>query len=595
MAGTIAALPSAINKDTLATYEKQSRVELQAESGANTKGLQAMSDMKKRLEAFRESKKKKSKAKRSDSPEIIEVNNSGQAWAAKGKEHQEEKEMEPLILLRKYATLGKKVVERGTNLDFNGVFHPKSVRTPLKSGKVGEVAEFYTLGVLSYFITNLNMDHPEYVRKCINAKLKAVRGPDRMNIQDYLTGQKNYVINLENLSHRELNPEMFGGEAFAPEKLRKGSEVRSITGEVVAVGRTEAELKLDRWKEKNLPGAEEQLSGSSRSRTRSPGRRRRSRSRSQSRRKRSRSRSQGRRKRSRSRSPTDPRSRIPPPPPSLSQAGAKRSRFDQGPRNGDQSSENQGWNGQVGQREPRFDQQGSRADQMGGFDQRQGNGFDQRGPGSAFDQRGPSGFDQRENIAFDQRVNTGFDQRHNGGFDQRSSSGFNQQEGGFDQRQGGGMGFDQRQNRGFDQRSGGGDSFDQRQDVHGAFDQRAPNAMMGFDQRSGTFGQQHNSGGFDQRNPTMASFGRGPSGDGGEYGGGDCYEEDFEYDSGRRNSVDNGASQQGQFQGPGPGTSRFSPWVGDPNNQDGNPAFVIGGGGGPGGRRLGAMFGKQQP
>ena len=50
MAGTIAALPSAINKETLATYEKQSRVELQAESGGNTKGLQAMSDMKKRLE-----------------------------------------------------------------------------------------------------------------------------------------------------------------------------------------------------------------------------------------------------------------------------------------------------------------------------------------------------------------------------------------------------------------------------------------------------------------------------------------------------------------------------------------------------------------
>ena len=64
MAGTIAALPSAINKDTLATFEKQSRGEIQAESGGNTKGLQAMSDMKKRLEAFRESKKKKSKADR---------------------------------------------------------------------------------------------------------------------------------------------------------------------------------------------------------------------------------------------------------------------------------------------------------------------------------------------------------------------------------------------------------------------------------------------------------------------------------------------------------------------------------------------------
>ena len=609
MAGTIAALPSAINKDTLATFEKQSRGELQAESGANTKGLQAMSDMKKRLEAFRESKKKKSKAKRSDSPEIIEVNNSGQAWAAKGKEHEEEKEMEPLVLLRKYATLGKKVVERGTNLDFNGVFHPKSVRTPLKSGKVGEVAEFYTLGVLSYFITNLHMDHPEYVRKCINAKLKAVRGPDRMNIQEYLTGQKNYVINLENLSHRELNPELFGGEAFAPERLRQGSQVRSITGEVVAVGRTDAELKLDRWKEKNLPGgatvAEELRTSGSRSRERSPGRRRRSRSRSQSRRKRSRSRSPSRRKRSRTRSPasdyqqqrsqplSDPRSRIPPPPPSLSQAGVKRSRFDQGPLNADQPSENdQRWNGQVGQRKPRFDQQdNSRPNPMGGFDQRQGNGFDQRGPGSAFDQRGPSGFDQRENIAsFDQRVNTGFDQRqNNGGFDQRSSSGFNQKEGGFDQRQFGGMGFDQRQNSGFDQRSSAGDGFDQRLDVGSAFDQRTPNTMAGFNQRSGsTFGQQHNRGEFDQRNPTTASFGRGPSGDrGGEYGG-DCYEEDFEYDSGRRNSLDNG-TQQGQFQGQG--QSRFSPWVGDPNSQgqEGNPAFVIGGG-----RRLGAMFGKQQ-
>merc|ERR1712130_89478 len=212
---------------------------------------------------------------------------------------------------------------------------------------------------------------------------------------DYLTAQKNYVINLENLTHRELNPELFGGQAFAPERLRQGSEVRSITGEVLAVGRTEAELKLDGWKEKNLPG--EQLSSSSRSRTRSPGRRRRSRSRSQSRRKRSRSRSQSRRKRSRTRSPSDPRSRIPPPPPSLSQTGAKRSRFDQGPLNADQSGDNQRWNGQVGQR---FDQQSNRSNQMqGGFDQRQGNGFDQRGPGSAFDQRGPSGFDQRENMA----------------------------------------------------------------------------------------------------------------------------------------------------------------------------------------------------
>merc|ERR1712032_1508115 len=140
-----------------------------------------------------------------------------------------------------------------------------------------------------------------------------------------------------------------------------------------------------------------------------------------------------------------------------------------------------------------------------------------------------------------------------GSFDPRQSGGGR----GFDQRQN--TGFDQRQNRGFDQRPSLGDSFDQRQNVGSAFDQRTPNAMIEFDQRSGTFGQQHNSGGFDQRNSTTAIFGRGPSGDRGEYGG-DCYEEDFEYDqSGRRNSLDNGAAQ---FQGQPPSSA----WVGDSNN-----------------------------
>jgi hypothetical protein len=43
--------------------------------------------------------------------------------------------------------------------------------------------------------------------------------------QAYLTGEKDYVINLEeHLSHRHLNPELFGGPAFAPES-------RAVSGE----------------------------------------------------------------------------------------------------------------------------------------------------------------------------------------------------------------------------------------------------------------------------------------------------------------------------------------------------------------------------
>merc|ERR1712013_601953 len=119
--------------------------------------------------------------------------------------------------------------------------------------------------------------------------------------------------------------------------------------------------------------------------------------------------------------------------------------------------------------------------------------------------------------------------------------------------QGGGMTFDQRStmnNR--DQRPNEGNGFDQRQNQASAFDQRHSNPMMSFDQRdqhrSGGFDQrgQQGAGGFDQRSQQVsggfdqlgvpaASFGqaRAPSGDRGEYGG-DCYEDDFEYDSGRR-------------------------------------------------------------
>merc|ERR1711962_1901777 len=112
-----------------------------------------------------------------------------------------------------------------------------------------------------------------------------------------------------------------------------------------------------------------------------------------------------------------------------------------------------------------------------------------------------------------------------------------------------------------DQRQGGGLAFDQRSTMNNrGFDQRPSNPMMSFDQRdqqrSGGFDQrgQQGAGGFDQRGVPTASFGqaRAPSGDRGDYGG-DCYEDDFEYDSGRRNSLDNGTSQ-GQFQGhQGPG------------------------------------------
>ena len=101
-----------------------------------------MTDMKKRLEAFRAAKtaaaeakvakKAKKAAARSDSPEVMEVNRAGMDWAARGREHLEEQDMEPLHLLRKFLIQDRDVGQRGDKLDFGGIFHDKECRTQLK-------------------------------------------------------------------------------------------------------------------------------------------------------------------------------------------------------------------------------------------------------------------------------------------------------------------------------------------------------------------------------------------------------------------------------------------------------------------------------
>ena len=146
---------------------------------------------------------------------------------------------------------------------------------------------------------NYREEHPEYVRKCISARTKCVRRPDRKQVHAFLSGEKEVVHNLEELTHRQLNPELFGGAAFAPEPSRGrsgergdisplpnrkgyargrsgergGSEYgggkigekgvneygRGRSGERERGGRSEygggksaAEKKLEQWKEKNL-------------------------------------------------------------------------------------------------------------------------------------------------------------------------------------------------------------------------------------------------------------------------------------------------------------------------------------------------------
>ena len=528
MAGTLAALPAPpITTDALATFEKTSRDAAMVEQGS--KGMNTA--MKKRLEAFRatkEVKEVKGRRRRSSSPEVMEVNSQGEEWAARGREHLEERDMEPLALLRRFVTLKRKILERGTNLDFQGIFHPKSVRTPLRVGQLKEPPEFYTLGCLAYLVAHQALDHPEYVRKCIAAKVKCVRRPDREAVLGYLSGRQDAVIILERLSHRELNPELFGGEAFAPERLARGGErgerERSEVGREEREG-SEAERRVKEWKERIMgrsAASAERPSGRttpevwagvrSRSDTVSP--------------------NQGEYGgRQASQPPAAKRSRFDQPPAGFDQRGLGGSGFDQRSTGGFDQRAGSGFDQRASSAEVEARQLSVAAAHTGlrkcglprdaegrpiramsqlqaqarpgaeeqgrgnGFDQRQAGGFDQRQ--SRFDQRSGGGLNQRQEDDFDQRQGSGFDQRQGSGFDQRQGSGFDQRQGsGFDQRQV--SSFDQRQGSGFDQRGG---ALDQR--LASSFDQRQGSM---FDQReASSFEEQRQGSGFDQRQ--TASFG----------------------------------------------------------------------------------------
>merc|ERR1719347_69358 len=222
--------------DTLAQFERQAKETTPGEDKA--KGLVSMSDMKKRLDAFKAAKnieakmkkdklvKKVSKQIREPSPEIIEVNENAKSWENK-REVEEERGMSPLELLRKYTMSKRKIAERDGLVYFREISFPKSCRTNMKIQKPSEVTgggkEYYSLGCLLHFLDNIHMDHPEYVRKCISDEQECVRRNDRGAIRDYLFGAKEYVLNLDHISHRELNPQLFGGEEFLPEARRSGS------------------------------------------------------------------------------------------------------------------------------------------------------------------------------------------------------------------------------------------------------------------------------------------------------------------------------------------------------------------------------------
>ncbi|GAB6023416.1 accessory factor associated with RNA polymerase II [Chamberlinius hualienensis] len=99
---------------------------------------------------------------------------------------------DPLSLLRQYNVNKKEIVEKDSYIVFGEFSWPKIVKTNYLnwgSGRDGQSKEYYTLECLVYFLKNVHLSHPVYVKQATAENIPVVRRPDRKDLLAYLNGE----------------------------------------------------------------------------------------------------------------------------------------------------------------------------------------------------------------------------------------------------------------------------------------------------------------------------------------------------------------------------------------------------------------------
>uniref|UniRef100_A0A1B6CLZ5 Paf1 complex subunit Cdc73 N-terminal domain-containing protein n=1 Tax=Clastoptera arizonana TaxID=38151 RepID=A0A1B6CLZ5_9HEMI len=97
-----------------------------------------------------------------------------------------------LSFLRQYNVNKKEIVVRNNQIIFGEFSWPKNVKTNYLikgSGKDGAAKEYYTLECLLFFLKNVTLFHPVYVRQAAAENIPHVRRPDRKDLLAYLNGK----------------------------------------------------------------------------------------------------------------------------------------------------------------------------------------------------------------------------------------------------------------------------------------------------------------------------------------------------------------------------------------------------------------------
>ena len=97
-----------------------------------------------------------------------------------------------LSLVRQFNVNKKPIDVRDNLVYFDEFVWPKNVKTNYivwGTGKDNAPKEYYTLECILYFLQNVDLVHPVYVRQAASSNVPVVRRPDRKDLLAYLKGE----------------------------------------------------------------------------------------------------------------------------------------------------------------------------------------------------------------------------------------------------------------------------------------------------------------------------------------------------------------------------------------------------------------------
>ncbi|KAF7496501.1 hypothetical protein SSS_03276 [Sarcoptes scabiei] len=114
---------------------------------------------------------------------------------------------DPLSSLRQFHTRKKEIIERNGMICFGEYCWSKQTKTNYliySSSRDGPNRNYYTLECLVYFLKNVNLPHPTYVKQAASLEIPVVQRPDRKDLLAYLSGETSTSASIDKSAPIEL-------------------------------------------------------------------------------------------------------------------------------------------------------------------------------------------------------------------------------------------------------------------------------------------------------------------------------------------------------------------------------------------------------